>query len=113
MVDGVIVTACQQGCPANAITFGDMNDPKSEITAALANERNYRLLEELHVLPSVSYLTQIRNRDPWKEDIQHSQGGGHGHGHDKKGGHDNHKGHDKHDDTHGHEGHGHDDGHGH
>ncbi|MGB1204632.1 MAG: TAT-variant-translocated molybdopterin oxidoreductase [Chitinophagales bacterium] len=110
--DGDITTACQQGCPANAITFGDMNDPKSEITAALNNQRNYRLLEELHVLPSVSYLTQIRNREPWKEDIQHSQGGGH-HGHDKKDGHDNHKGHDKHDDNHGHKGHGHDDGHGH
>ena len=60
--DGEVVTACQQVCPVQAITFGDLNDTKSEVTANVENPRTYHLLEELHVLPSVSYLTNIRNK---------------------------------------------------
>ncbi|NOZ46734.1 MAG: 4Fe-4S dicluster domain-containing protein [Chlorobi bacterium] len=57
-----IQTACMQSCPSNAIIFGDMNDKKSEVSRLMHNERNYHLLEELHVLPSVGYLTKIRNK---------------------------------------------------
>ncbi len=60
--DGEIRTACQQVCPAQAITFGDMNNENSEISRHLKNPRNYHLLEEIHTLPSVSYLTKIRNK---------------------------------------------------
>lgn len=63
MADGMVQTACQQSCPADAILFGDMNDPKSAIATALKNPRRYRVLEELNVRPSVSYLRVVRNRD--------------------------------------------------
>lgn len=59
--DGEIQPACVQGCPANALVFGDMNNPESKISKYMKNERNYHLLEELHTLPSVGYLTKIRN----------------------------------------------------
>ncbi|TAE73051.1 MAG: 4Fe-4S dicluster domain-containing protein [Bacteroidetes bacterium] len=82
--DGEIKTACQQVCPTDAITFGDMNDTESQISKALgiskevkkgehghADEtvysmkepRAYHVLEEINVKPQVSYLTKIRNND--------------------------------------------------
>ncbi len=102
--DGEIKTACQQSCPANALVFGDMNDKNSEVSKMMANERSYHLLEEIHVVPSVSYMTNIRNRDTWlayNEGHEYLSEKGHGHGgHDDHGhgkGHDNHgKGHDDH-----------------
>ena len=60
--DGEIQPACVQSCPANALVFGDMNNPESKISKFMKNERNYHLLEELHTLPSVGYLTKIRNK---------------------------------------------------
>lgn len=60
--DGEIKTACQQSCPGNAIVFGDLNDPESKISKLFKDKRNYHLLEELHTLPSVGYLTKVRNK---------------------------------------------------
>lgn len=60
--DGEIKTACQQSCPGNAIVFGDLNNPESKINKLFKDQRNYHLLEELHTLPSVGYLTKIRNK---------------------------------------------------
>lgn len=60
--DGEIKMACQASCPTDAITFGNMLDPKSEISKVNENPRNYHLLEHLHTLPSTSYLTKIRNK---------------------------------------------------
>jgi MoCo/4Fe-4S cofactor protein with predicted Tat translocation signal len=65
-IDGEIRTACQQGCPTNAITFGDANDPESAIAKlkeAEKKERNFVVLEDLNIKPVVSYLTKIRNKD--------------------------------------------------
>lgn len=59
--DGEIQPACVQSCPSNALVFGDMNDPESKISKLMADPRNYHLLEELHTLPSVGYLTKVRN----------------------------------------------------
>jgi molybdopterin-containing oxidoreductase family iron-sulfur binding subunit len=59
--DGEIKTACVQACPADAMVFGDLNDPESKVSRLFKNERNYHLLEELHTLPSVGYLTKVRN----------------------------------------------------
>ena len=74
--DGEVKTACQQGCPTNAIVFGDTNNPESEVSKVWKNERSYFLLEAIHVLPSVAYMTQIRNREGSGE-----HGDDHGHGH--------------------------------
>jgi len=63
LADGEIKTACQQTCPADAITFGDMNDPNSKVSKLLKDARQYGLLEELHTLPSVVYLSKVRNKD--------------------------------------------------
>ncbi|HAL82707.1 MAG TPA: molybdopterin oxidoreductase [Mucilaginibacter sp.] len=59
--DGDIKVACQQTCPANAIVFGNANDPDSEVSKALSSERTYYVLEELGVQPGVGYQVKIRN----------------------------------------------------
>jgi MoCo/4Fe-4S cofactor protein with predicted Tat translocation signal len=74
--DGDINTACASACPTNAIVFGDMNDPESNITKMLKiqedttsalkevnEERAYHVLEEINVSPNVWYFTKIRNKD--------------------------------------------------
>jgi len=61
--DGEIKTACQQACPAEAIVFGDLNNKESKVSKMFADPRNYHLLEELHTLPSVGYLTKVSNRE--------------------------------------------------
>ena len=61
--DGAIQTACQQTCPANAIVFGDINDPNSEVAKLLKNERTYYVLDDLGVRPGIGYMTKVRNRD--------------------------------------------------
>ena len=60
--DGEIQPACVQSCPSGALVFGDLNNPESRISKFFENERNYHLLEELHTLPSVGYLTKVRNK---------------------------------------------------
>ena len=60
--DGEVQPACVQSCPADALVFGDLNDKNSKINKLFKNERNYHLLEELHTLPSVGYLTKVRNK---------------------------------------------------
>lgn len=60
--DGEILTACQQACPSKAIVFGDLNNKESQLVKEVSSKRNYHLLEEIHTLPSVSYLTKIRNK---------------------------------------------------
>lgn len=60
--DGAIKTACQTACPANAIVFGDLNDPESEVhKLVLKNERSYTILTELDTKPSVNYMVKLRN----------------------------------------------------
>jgi molybdopterin-containing oxidoreductase family iron-sulfur binding subunit len=61
--DGEIQPACAQSCPAKAIVFGDMNDPKSELVKQMNNPRHYRVLEEIGVRPSVGYMTLVHNRE--------------------------------------------------
>ena len=51
LADGDIVTACQQACPAEAIIFGDLNDPNSRVAKLKRQRRDYSLLEELNTRP--------------------------------------------------------------
>ena len=60
--DGDIRTACQEGCPSDAIVFGDMKDENSKIAKMLDHDRRYVVLEELNVKSRVSYMVKVRNK---------------------------------------------------
>ena len=62
-VDRTIKMACEQSCPADAITFGDLNDIKSAVSAMEQDGRKFEMLEETGVRPSVFYLTKVWNRE--------------------------------------------------
>jgi molybdopterin-containing oxidoreductase family iron-sulfur binding subunit len=59
--DGEIQTACQQACPTNAIVFGNINDPDSEVSRTRARNRTYFMLAYLNVQPRTSYMAKLRN----------------------------------------------------
>jgi molybdopterin-containing oxidoreductase family iron-sulfur binding subunit len=64
LVESDVTTACQQACPTQAITFGDLNDPNSAVSKARQNDRRYELLAELNLKPRTSYLGRLRNPNP-------------------------------------------------
>jgi len=61
--DVEVRTACQRACPSNAIVFGDLHNPDSEISKLYKNERGFGVLEEINVQSSVKYMTKIRNTE--------------------------------------------------
>jgi len=64
LVDGEAVSACMQTCPTEAITFGDINDPKSKVSKRRAVDRNYGLLAEVGTRPRTRFLGKVRNPNP-------------------------------------------------
>ena len=65
-------TACQQACPTEAIVFGNVNDSASKIrkTREGNTQRLFYALEELHIMPNVSYLAKIRNTDKISAEVE-------------------------------------------
>ncbi len=66
MKDQEAKTACMQACPTHAIQFGNVNDPESEIAKLRYEEqknRKFYVLEQLHTLPNLNYLTLVRNTE--------------------------------------------------
>jgi molybdopterin-containing oxidoreductase family iron-sulfur binding subunit len=60
--DEDIKTACQQTCPTDAITFGNMNNQESQVAVNMKDERSFHVLQELNTRSSIAYWTKIRNR---------------------------------------------------
>jgi molybdopterin-containing oxidoreductase family iron-sulfur binding subunit len=52
------VPACAQICPAEAMVFGDLSDPHSEVAALAGGPRAFRWMEELGTQPKVVYLRE-------------------------------------------------------
>jgi len=64
MKDGDVVTACQQVCPTNAISFGNVVDQTSEVYKTKAEPHNYGVLTDLNTYPRTTYLARLRNPNP-------------------------------------------------
>ncbi|MFN0158553.1 MAG: 4Fe-4S dicluster domain-containing protein, partial [Bacteroidota bacterium] len=62
--DGEVKTACQSACPAQAITFGNINDKQSKVAQLKSDPRDYGLLAELNTKPRTSYLAKLTNPNP-------------------------------------------------
>ncbi len=64
IADGEVITACQQACPTQAIIFGDINDPESEVARLKAQPLNFSMLAEIGTQPRTSYLARLENPNP-------------------------------------------------
>ena len=62
--DGVIVPACAQVCPADAITFGNVEDQKSRAFKLKQRDSEYLVLGSINTKPRTSYLPRLRNLNP-------------------------------------------------
>ena len=74
IADGEIVTACQQACPASAITFGNINDKGSRVAKLHGDERSYQVLADLNTRPRTKYVAAVLNTNIELEDapVEHA-----------------------------------------
>ena len=61
--DGAIQTACAAACPANAITFGDLNDKNSRVALEHSSDRAFKVIEDVGTRPNIAYQTKVRNKN--------------------------------------------------
>lgn len=67
-----VKTACQDACPAEAITFGNILDGRdSEMVRGKELERNYDLLHYIGTRPRTSYLARVKNPNPLMPDAKY------------------------------------------
>jgi molybdopterin-containing oxidoreductase family iron-sulfur binding subunit len=66
--DGEIVTACQQACPAGAITFGNKNDKQSRVAKLRGLERSYQVIADINTRPRTTYVAEVLNLNPELEE---------------------------------------------
>jgi len=59
--DEDVVPACGSACPAGAIVFGNIADPRSAVSKLSRNNRGFQVLPELGTKPAVTYLAALRN----------------------------------------------------
>jgi MoCo/4Fe-4S cofactor protein with predicted Tat translocation signal len=71
--DGDAKTACMTACPTEAIVFGNAHDKESKVMKVRNDnpQRSFYVLEQLHVLPNVTYLAKVRNTDEIIESEKH------------------------------------------
>ncbi len=84
--DGMIKSACQEACPADAIVFGNIKDHSSQVYKNHSNPRTYAMLSELNVKPRTRYMARVKNPHPDLEASYYLQpqahhGGEHAAGH--------------------------------
>jgi molybdopterin-containing oxidoreductase family iron-sulfur binding subunit len=74
--DGEIVTACQQACPAQAITFGNINDAKSKVSTLRAEQRSYQVIADINTRPRTTYVAEVLNLNAELEEkpVEHEPG---------------------------------------
>jgi Fe-S-cluster-containing dehydrogenase component len=75
LADGDAKTACQQACAGDAIVFGNVHDKGSQVSKIRQDnpQRSFYVLEQLHVLPNVTYLAKVRNTDEIIESGEHHE----------------------------------------
>jgi len=56
--DGEVQPACAQACPANAITFGRIDIPETQVSQDALDPRGYGLLSELNTASRITYLKE-------------------------------------------------------
>jgi molybdopterin-containing oxidoreductase family iron-sulfur binding subunit len=71
IADGKVRTACQAVCPAQAIAFGDLNDPRSEVARLRGEPHHYGLLTELNTRPRTTYLADVEVQNPALAHLAH------------------------------------------
>jgi len=62
--DGEVKTACQEACPANAIIFGLISAPESEVLRYKSHPLDYSMLGQLNTRPRTTYTARLRNPNP-------------------------------------------------
>ena len=58
LAEGEYVPACVETCPAEAMAFGDLDDPQSTVSQLAESPRAFHLMEELGTRPKVTYLAR-------------------------------------------------------